>query len=354
MKIHTTTNDGKWRLPCLVLMLSASYFTAFCSPAPVNGEDKITLHKKNASLPELINAIEKKTSYVFWFRADMLPQIKKISLSVKDVTVQQVMDLCAEGQPFTYAIIEQVIVLKPDSVLAKLLPKGGADTLSYRLEWEKPQFVSDGYSRTEKRLNTSSITKVEGSQLNQGSMSDVFSNTSINGMTSTADSRGNVSMQIRGRNSLMFNSAPLVILDGITYDGNINQINPAIVESINVLKDAGATSLYGSRGANGVIVINTKKGAEAGAATISSSGTVVPVQKGFYEYDYVHVYGIFRQLTEKYNLAVVYKSGVPGGRYKGRIPASLSVTQMLEIFYASGIQFNQERMPDGRLQIAVD
>ena len=50
------------------------------------------------------------------------------------------------------------------------------------------------------------------------------------------------------------------MVDGIPYDGNINAINPNDVESISVLKDATASALYGSRGANGIIVITTKSG----------------------------------------------------------------------------------------------
>jgi Ca-activated chloride channel family protein len=65
-------------------------------------------------------------------------------------------------------------------------------------------------------------------------------------------------IQIRGRGFLSASEAPLIVVDGAPYDGDINSINPKDVASMNILKDAMATSLYGSRGANGVIVITTK------------------------------------------------------------------------------------------------
>lgn len=67
-------------------------------------------------------------------------------------------------------------------------------------------------------------------------------------------------IKIRGTASINASTNPLIILDGVPYNGNINSISQDQVESINVLKDASSTSLYGSRGANGVILINTKKG----------------------------------------------------------------------------------------------
>jgi len=65
---------------------------------------------------------------------------------------------------------------------------------------------------------------------------------------------------IRGLGSINAANTPLYVLDGIPYDGNVNAINPNDIESMTVLKDASAGALYGSRGANGVILITTKKG----------------------------------------------------------------------------------------------
>lgn len=70
----------------------------------------------------------------------------------------------------------------------------------------------------------------------------------------------NPTIRIRGVGSINADASPLIILDGSPYNGNINSISADQIESMNVLKDASSTALYGSRGANGVILINTKKG----------------------------------------------------------------------------------------------
>ncbi|MDG3581084.1 SusC/RagA family TonB-linked outer membrane protein [Galbibacter pacificus] len=79
---------------------------------------------------------------------------------------------------------------------------------------------------------------------------------------------GNASIRIRGNNSLQYGGNPIFVIDGIVMDGDFNLTNLNDVASINVLKDASATALYGSRGANGVVVVTTKKG-KSGEGQIS-------------------------------------------------------------------------------------
>lgn len=69
-----------------------------------------------------------------------------------------------------------------------------------------------------------------------------------------------VSIRIRGRRSFEAGNDPLFVIDGIPISGGLNDINPKDIESINILKDASATAIYGSRGANGVIIVTTKRG----------------------------------------------------------------------------------------------
>jgi len=78
-------------------------------------------------------------------------------------------------------------------------------------------------------------------------------------------------IRIRGIRSISGSNEPLFIVDGIPWDGNLNDINPDDVSSIDILKDASATAVYGSRGANGVILISTKKG-RGGETRISYNG----------------------------------------------------------------------------------
>ncbi len=79
-------------------------------------------------------------------------------------------------------------------------------------------------------------------------------------------------IRVRGERSITGSNDPLIILDGIPYEGgSLNDINQNSIASVEILKDASATAIYGSRGANGVILITTKRG-QAGASTISYSG----------------------------------------------------------------------------------
>ena len=79
----------------------------------------------------------------------------------------------------------------------------------------------------------------------------------------------NPSIRIRGFGSINASQEPLIVLDGAAFNGNLNTISQDQIESITVLKDASSTSLYGSRGANGVIVITTKKGRSNSAPSIT-------------------------------------------------------------------------------------
>ena len=75
----------------------------------------------------------------------------------------------------------------------------------------------------------------------------------------------NNTIRIRGIGSMSASSAPLIVLDGVPYDGSMSDINPQDVESMSVLKDAAASAIYGHRGANGVVIITTKKGTSGDA-----------------------------------------------------------------------------------------
>jgi len=81
-------------------------------------------------------------------------------------------------------------------------------------------------------------------------------------ITPSTGSGGGGSILIRGRQSLKASTSPLIVLDGVIFYGNIEDINPNDIESIDVLKDASSTAIYGSKGSAGVILITTKKGTE--------------------------------------------------------------------------------------------
>lgn len=91
-------------------------------------------------------------------------------------------------------------------------------------------------------------------------------------------------VRIRGIGSINSSANPLYVVDGMPYDGNISAINPADIASMTVLKDAASTSLYGSRAANGVIMITTKKGS-AQKPKVTFDARIGINQRGIPEYD---------------------------------------------------------------------
>ena len=89
--------------------------------------------------------------------------------------------------------------------------------------------------------------------------------------TNSGGTNPDQTIMVRGRNSILADNDPLIVVDGIPYEGNLSDINPNDVESIEVLKDASAAAIYGSRGANGVVLVSTKQG-KAGKVNIAYEG----------------------------------------------------------------------------------
>ncbi len=126
---------------------------------------------------------------------------------------------------------------------------------------EEVQVVHTGYQKIAKERSTGSFEFMGQKELNQRVTTNILEN--MEGFVPGVlfDRRnGDDDISIRGINtfSTLF-TGPLIILDNFPYDGNINSINPQDVESITILKDAAAASIWRSRAGNGVIVINTKK-----------------------------------------------------------------------------------------------
>lgn len=122
-----------------------------------------------------------------------------------------------------------------------------------------------GYGTQKKSDLTGSVASVPMSELKNVPVmrADQMLQGRVSGVQITqtnAEPGGNVSIRIRGTNSINSGNEPLFVVDGFPGAGDLNSINPSDIESIDVLKDASATAIYGSRGANGVIIITTKKG----------------------------------------------------------------------------------------------
>jgi TonB-linked SusC/RagA family outer membrane protein len=139
------------------------------------------------------------------------------------------------------------------------------------------EIVVIGYGEVDKKDVTGAIGSVESEDINRAN--PVQAAKAIQGQVAGVNvSRANgrpgsgFNINIRGLNSIDFSNEPLVVIDGV-MGGDMNALNPADIESMDILKDASATAIYGSRGANGVIIISTKRGSK-GKPTVNYNGYV--------------------------------------------------------------------------------
>jgi TonB-linked SusC/RagA family outer membrane protein len=127
------------------------------------------------------------------------------------------------------------------------------------------EVVVIGYGTQRKEAVTGSVASMRGDDLRQiptGNVTAALQNR-VAGveMTQTSSKPGaGMQIRIRGVRSLSASNDPLIVLDGIPFAGSINDIDPNSIKSLDILKDASATAIYGSRGANGVILITTIRG----------------------------------------------------------------------------------------------
>ena len=151
------------------------------------------------------------------------------------------------------------------------VPVAGRTAVDVELQ-EDAELVEEviviGYGTMKKSDLTGSVASVKASDVTQVSAGsiDKLLQGRVAGLTvidnSNDSPEGSVTMRVRGISSINGSNSPLVVVDGVPMGdaGNLTSVNPNIIESVEVLKDASATAIYGSRGANGVIMITTKNG----------------------------------------------------------------------------------------------
>jgi TonB-linked SusC/RagA family outer membrane protein len=155
------------------------------------------------------------------------------------------------------------------------------------------------------------------------------------------------SIRIRGFGSMSASNAPLYIVDGMPYDGSIADINPSDVESMSVLKDAAASAIYGARGANGVVLITTKKATSSDAvvkfdAKWGSNSRLIP------QYD------VITDPAEYYETH--YKMMYNGQIYAGKTPAEAYAFADANLFDEKngGLGYKVFSVPEGQKFIGTN
>jgi TonB-linked SusC/RagA family outer membrane protein len=146
-------------------------------------------------------------------------------------------------------------------------PLSGRTTVNVALEASTTalqEVIVTGYGTQKKSDLTGSVVRVTMDE--KSTLANLNLSQALSGATAGVNVQGSglagsdPSLSIRGQTSLSASDAPLVVLDGIIYNGSISNINISDIESVDILKDASAASVYGSRSANGVMLITTKKG----------------------------------------------------------------------------------------------
>lgn len=139
------------------------------------------------------------------------------------------------------------------------------------------------------------------------------------------------SIVIRGFGSINASNSPLYVVDGIPYDGALSSINPSDIESMTVLKDASAGALYGARGANGVVMIQTKKGKE-GKANVTWRSTFGWSNRAIKRYDNVDQRQYVQLVYEGLRNGYVYNEGYTWAKAEAAARASLGSTLGGELY----------------------
>ncbi len=214
-----------------------------------------------------------------------------VSISIKGKSNASLTDY--NGHYSLSAAAEDILIFTYIGYRTTTVPVQGRSTINISLQESSTQLqevkINAGYYSVKNSERTGSISKITSKDIEKQPVSNVLATmqgrmAGVNITQDTGMPGGGFSVEIRGRSSLRADgNNPLYIIDGVPYSsqdigssftsGNmpsrtnpLNSINPGDIASIEVLKDADATAIYGSRGANGVVLITTKKGKEGKTA----------------------------------------------------------------------------------------
>ncbi|UZR99917.1 SusC/RagA family TonB-linked outer membrane protein [Chondrinema litorale] len=200
-----------------------------------------------------------------------------VSIILKGTATGTTTDL--NGKFSMEASQEDVLVFSYIGYVSQEVTVGTKTNFTVTLEEDLEQLeevIVVGYGTQEKRDVTAAIGSVSAKEISELPVSNAVS--AMQGRVAGVDitPQGgrpgqNATIRIRGRRSINASNDPLYVVDGIPLSGSIFDFNQQNIESIEVLKDAAATAIYGSRGANGVILITTKRG-KAGTINVSYDG----------------------------------------------------------------------------------
>ncbi len=255
------------------------------------GEEKIDINVKDELVTNVLNQLLRNTSLGYKITQDNLIIITSGLNQTATIEVTGIVRN-VDGEPISNAsIVEKgtsngttssgngefrITVASANSVLVissigfqtQEVSVKGTTNLSVQLKEKLSQMddvVVVGYGTQRKRDLTGAVSQIKSEDirglavtgLDQAIQGKVAGVTVVN---NSGEPGGSVSIKIRGVGSINGNSDPLYIIDGIPSDGGLNAINPNDIETIDIMKDASAAAIYGSRASNGVVIITTRRG----------------------------------------------------------------------------------------------
>ncbi|RZK46953.1 MAG: TonB-dependent receptor, partial [Pedobacter sp.] len=195
------------------------------------------------------------------------------------------------------------------------------------------QVVVIGYGTQRKADVTGATITVKGETLNEIKAPNLFNQ--LQGRAAGVDIVNNSSqigaggeIRIRGNRSITGNNNPLVVVDGMVYGGSVNDINPDNIASVDVLKDASSTAIYGSRGSNGVIIVTTKRGVNQKPVTGYNGYVGIVEAIGKYDLFNGEEYAKFKEEARR---------GQPGFLTNPNITSPYSLTPIEQTNLAAGV-----------------
>lgn len=282
----------------------ASGCTFFYDATQVDDKQKVSLNVENTTVHKAVTAMLKGTNLNFEITKTQIAlfpkknkqiptgQITRIKGTVIDETGEPVIGANVIQEGTTNGVITDFngeytlevpygsnLVISYIGYTTQTIKAGKTATVQLVEDSKTLQeVVVVGYGSQRKSDLTGGIVAVGSDKLNLVTTNNLLDKLAgqIPGLsitTGNAQPGEDQTLRIRGNNSLTASNDPLIVLDGIPYSGSLGDIDPDIIESMSVLKDASSAAIYGSRGANGVILIQTKRG-KVGKATVTYKGQI--------------------------------------------------------------------------------
>ena len=289
---------------------------------------KLDINMTNITIRDLVSYVEENSDFVFLYRNEDFNLEKRVDISLKNATINQILDEALKGENVKYDVYERQIVIRRTGEMVSyqqkrdisgsvkdnsgapipgvtILVKGtsigvlsdmngefkisvpgdaktmvfsfvgmqtkevqinGASVLKVVLEEETvgiEEVVAVGYGKNSRKNLSSAVSSVKSGDLNRGAISDVgqLLQGKVPGLNISAsgDPTRKATIIMRGASTLNSSQSPFYVVDGVP-GADISLVAPDDIVSVDVLKDAAATSIYGNRAANGVIMITTRKG----------------------------------------------------------------------------------------------